>query len=76
MFRVTPLPPPSEGGPVTAWAGPASGDADAVRVAARVLRLPPSMLVTVDGLRVGDGATRWERIGTTTAAAARVAPGT
>ena len=73
MFRVTPL--PGGGGPVTSWAGPSVGAAQAVGVAARVLRLPPSMPVAVAGLRVGDGATRWERIGTTTVAEANVALG-
>ena len=68
VFRVTPI--PGDGAPVTAWAGPSSGAAQAVRVAARVLRLPPGMRVEVEGQRVSGGKAEWELISTTTVEAA------
>ena len=68
VFRVTPI--PGDGAPVTAWAGPSSGAAQAVRVAARVLRLPPGMRVQLEGQRLCGSATEWEPICTTTVEAA------
>ena len=81
VFRVTPL-PGDHGGPVTAWAGPSSDAAQAVRVAARVLRLPPSMRVRVEIQRLrnhtedpGGPPVKWEPICTTTVDAASAGSG-
>ena len=67
VFRVTPL--PGDRKPVTAFAGPSTGAAQAVAVAARVLGLPPSMPVRVD--RQAEGSCEWKRVYTLTVAAAR-----
>lgn len=57
VFRVTPL--PNNGGPVTAWVGPTATAQSAVRVAAEVLRLPPSMRCEVEQ---EDSAGRWHPV--------------
>ena len=51
---------------MTAWAGPAPSAAQAVRVAARVLRLPPGMRVTVEGFSQDEPPHGWEWVGVTT----------
>ena len=71
VFRVTPI--PGDGAPVTAWAGPSSDVAQAVCVAAEVLRLPLGMRVKVEGQRVSGSKVKWERISTITVGAARAA---